>query len=148
MPPALIDTNILIYACDPRDPQRQERAIQLLERLDLRSEGRLSVQVLAEFISASTRSQRPLYTYAEALVQVERLLQTYPVYDLTPLVVLEAARGERDHSLSYYDAQIWATARLNQTLVIFSEDFQHGQVLEGVQFINPFRPEFDLEAWL
>jgi predicted nucleic acid-binding protein len=51
MPPALIDTNILIYACDPREPQRQERALQLLERLDLSRAGRLAVHVLAEFIS-------------------------------------------------------------------------------------------------
>jgi len=32
--------------------------------------------------------------------------------------------------------------------VIFSEDFQDGQVLEGVRFANPFKPTFDLETWL
>jgi predicted nucleic acid-binding protein len=62
-------------------------------------------------------------------------------------VVLEAARGARDHSLASYDAQIWAVAHLNQTQVIFSEVSQHGQVLEGVQFTNPFHSEFDLVAW-
>jgi len=54
----------------------------------------------------------------------------------------------RDHHLSYYDAQIWATARLNQVSVVFSEDFQGRQILEGVQFINPFAPEFKLSEWL
>jgi len=134
----MIDTNILIYASDSRDQARQEQAIQLLENLDVTREGRISVQVLAEFINASTRSRHQLYTISQALTQVEHLLQTFPAFNLTPLVVLEAARGARDYSLSYYDAQIWATAKLNQIEVIYSEDFQHNQILEGVRFINPF----------
>jgi predicted nucleic acid-binding protein len=31
--------------------------------------------------------------------------------------------------------------------VVFTEDFQHGQVLEGVQFINPFFSGFNLTEW-
>ena len=62
------------------------------------------------------------------------------------MIVLEAMRGVRDHQLSYYDAQIWATARLNQMPLIFSEDFHHN-ILEGVRIVNPFAPAFDLEAW-
>ena len=30
------------------------------------------------------------------------------------MIVLEALRGVRDHQISYYDAQIWASARLNR----------------------------------
>jgi len=45
------------------------------------------------------------------------------------------------------DAQ-WATARLNQVPVVFSEDFRSGSLLEGVRFVNPFLPEFLLEEWL
>jgi predicted nucleic acid-binding protein len=51
IPPALIDTNILICASNPREPQRQKCALQLLEHLDLSRAGRLAVHVLAEFIS-------------------------------------------------------------------------------------------------
>jgi len=54
----------------------------------------------------------------------------------------------RQHSLSYYDAQIWAAARLNQVLVIFSEDFNSGSVLDGVRFVNPLVTDFDLDAWV
>ncbi len=128
-------------------PVRQDQALRLLQRLELTRTGRLSTQVLAEFINVCTRTQQPLYTYPQAITQAERLIQIFPVFDLTPLIVLDAARGARDYSLANYDAQIWATARLNQTPVIFSEDFQHGQLLEGIQFINPFLPAFDLNAW-
>ena len=81
-------------------------------------------------------------------IQVERWQNIFPVFDLTPQIVLEAARGVRDHKMAFYDAQIWAAARLNQIPVVFSEDFQDGQVLEGVRFANPFTPTFDLETWL
>jgi len=42
---------------------------------------------------------------------------------------------------------LWATARLNQVPVIFSEDFASNSVLEGVRFVNPFAPDFSLEDW-
>ena len=50
--------------------------------------------------------------------------------------------------MSYYDAQIWATARLNQVPIIFSEDYNVSPTLEGVQFVNPFAPEFVLGHWV
>jgi predicted nucleic acid-binding protein len=32
---------------------------------------------------------------------------------------------------------IWAAARLNGVPRIYSEDFQHGQIIEGVKIENP-----------
>ena len=43
----------------------------------------------------------------------------------------KAARGVRDHALAYYNAQIWAAARLNQVPLVFSEDFQDSLALGG-----------------
>jgi predicted nucleic acid-binding protein len=147
MTPVLIDTNVLIYACDTADYLRQERAIQVIKYLEVTGTGRLSVQCLAEFVNATTRSRRPLYSRSEARVQVERLARAYIIFDLTPMIILEAARGMCDHSLAYYDAQIWATARLNQIPLVFSEDFQDRQILEGVRFVNPFSAQFELRDW-
>jgi predicted nucleic acid-binding protein len=147
MPPVLIDTNVLVYASDPAETKRQDRALQTLKYLETTRLGRLSAQCLAEFVHVTTHSRRPLYTRAEAVQQVEYLLRAYPVFELTALVILEAARGARDHGLAYYDAQIWAAARLNQVTVVFSEDFSDSQVLEGVRFVNPFAEDFRLEDW-
>ena len=72
-------------------------------------------------------------------------MSSFSIFDLTPMVVLEALRGVRDYQLSYYDAQVWATARLNQVPVIFSEDFNSNATLEGVRFVNPFASDFMLE---
>ncbi len=46
-----------------------------------------------------------------------------------------------------FDAQLWATALLNQVPVIFSEDFASGASLEGVRLVNPFSSGFDLADW-
>jgi predicted nucleic acid-binding protein len=148
MAPILIDTNLLIYLFDQNEPVRQSRATEVLDQLELMGLGRLSVQNLAEFFSVSTRKLSPPMSPSEALAQVNLFTRAWPVFDLTPLIILEAGRGVRDYQMSYYDAQIWATARLNQIPVIFSEDFNVGAALEGVQFVNPFAPEFVLDAWV
>ncbi len=147
MPSILIDTNLLVYLYDTGSPAKAEQAQRVLDRLELTRSGRLSVQSLAEFLHVSTRKLDPPLSWAEALNQVSLFMRMLPVFDLTPLIVLEAARGARDHGLAYYDAQIWAAARLNQVTVVFSEDFSDGQTLEGVRFANPFAPGFRLEDW-
>ena len=147
----LLDTNVLIYAHDPGQSNRLRHAVHILDELQVRGDGVLSVQCLAEFFSALTRPKGnlpPRLSIPEALHQIELLTRAFPVFDLTQFIVLEAARGVLDYQLSYFDAQIWATARLNQIQIIFSEDFQDGQTLEGVQFINPFSRTFDLACWI
>ncbi len=143
----LVDTNLLIYAHDRGEPEKQARAIQVLEHLERESRGVLSVQCLAEFFSITTRGQSPKLTIAQAADQLTNLITSWTILNLTPQIVLEAARGVRDHQLSYYDAQIWATAKLNQVPVVFSEDFNVGSILEGVVFVNPFTPDFALERY-
>jgi predicted nucleic acid-binding protein len=69
---------------------------------------------------------------------VEWFAEIFSVLPLTPSIVLEALGGVRDHSMSYYDAQIWAAAKLAQIPVVLSEDFPTGATIEGVQFVNPF----------
>ncbi len=146
MPQVLIDTNILVYTIDARDPDRQENTLSLITRLSENHRGCLSVQNLAEFASAAINkfSLPPV----ETLRLIENWQLIFPVLDLTPRTVLEAVRGVRDHQFSYYDSQIWAVALLNKVPLVFSEDFQNGQVLEGVQFLNPLAPSFRLEDFL
>jgi predicted nucleic acid-binding protein len=146
MPLILIDTNVLVYTHEKNEPGKQDQAIRVLKSLE--ANGRLSVQCLSEFVNVTIRRLIPLLTIEEAIIQVERLIHTYPIFPLTPMIILEAARGVKEHSLSYYDAQIWASARLNQVPVIFSEDFSDEVVLEGVRFVNPFASEFVLEDWV
>ena len=88
-----------------------------------------------------------MLTPEQAQQQIDNFILTWTILDTTAMVVQEAVRGVLVHHLSYYDAQVWAAARLNQIGVVFSEDFTEGSTLEGVRFINPFAAEFALEAW-
>src|SRR5512139_2495262 len=110
----LLDTNILVYAYDPGNPIRLQQSALLLSELRLRGNGVLSAQSLAEFFSAVIRPKHgdpPRLTPTEALEQVQLISTAFEVFDLTRFTILEAGRGVRDYHLSYYDAQIWATAR-------------------------------------
>lgn len=144
----LIDTNVLVYSCDLAEPEKRSRAKQILARLQAESIGCFSVQCIAEFFHATTRGASPILTIQEATEQAGVLLASYPTFPLTPMVLVNAMRAVREHRLSYYDAQIWACAQLNQIPVVFSEDFSDGQVLEGVRFVNPFTENFKLEDWV
>ena len=148
MDQVLIDTNVLVYSCDRHNFDKLERALELMASLQEHGSGCIGVQSLAEFFSATTRGRDPLLPVASACSRQAELARMWRVFDLTPAIALEAAAGVRHHRLNYWDAQIWATARLNQVPLVLSEDFQDGQWLEGVRFVNPFSAKFDLQALL
>lgn len=148
MPTVLIDTNVLLYAYDTADAERSARALRVLSHLQETQEGRLSVQCLAEFFSVATRKLKPPLEPAQALEQVELWANTFPVFELTVAIVREAARGVRDHQLAYYDAQVWATAKLNQIPLVLTKDTPSAGSLEGVRYVNPFAKDFVLEEWV
>ena len=138
MDQVLIDTNVLVYVHQTEDHVKRARAIEVLQKLFEEQRGRLSTQVLGEFVRVTTSGKHAILPIAEARAQLEELLRMFVVFNMTQFVVLEAARGVQQHQLNYYDAQIWATALLHQVPTIYTEDFTHGRVLEGVRFVNPF----------
>jgi predicted nucleic acid-binding protein len=142
----LVDTNVLVYALDRREPAKRERAREVLRRVGGAGGAALPAQVLSEFANACLRKLEPRPDPETVRREVERLLLAFPVLPLTGPVVLEALRGVREHLLSYYDAQIWAVARLGQVGLVLSEDFNPGAVLDGVAFVNPLDPAFELPA--
>lgn len=140
----LVDSNVLVYGYDPRDTDKQLRAQAVLEALNAHKLGVLSVQCLTEFYQAVRwRLPDPL-TPEDALGQVERLAQAFPVLNLTPSIVLAACRASGERQLSIWDALIWAAAKLNDVRSILTEDAPQGRLLEGIRYFNPFDPAFDL----
>lgn len=144
----LIDTNILVYVFDRKEILKRALAVGVVRELQNRSRGCLSIQCLSEFFNATTRGTSPKLSVTAALQYVQDYLLAFPTFPLTQSIVLEAARAVRDHSLSFYDAQIWSSALINDVHVVFSEDFSDGQIIEGVRFVNPFAETFELEKWI
>jgi len=129
-----------------REPDKRARAQAVLERGATAGRGSLSTQVLGEVFRVLTARLQPRVPADEALTHLAHLARTWPVISLTSAVVLEAARGVRDHRLSYWDAQLWAPARMNQLTFILTEGAPHGRALEGIRYLNPFAPDFDLAS--
>lgn len=140
----LLDTNLLVYTVDGRDPVKRQRSQEVIRRVTLGRTAALPAQALAEFSNACLKKLQPAPLPSVIGREVERLLLSFPILPLTGSVVLEALRGVQEHQLAYYDAQIWAVARLAQVRVVLSEDFNAGAHLEGVAFHNPLDPGFNL----
>lgn len=87
-----------------------------------------------------TRKLAAPLSAADTYTRIENLLLAWTVFDTSTLVVLEAARGVRDHQRNYWDAQVWATARLFQLPIVLIADFAPGSTLEGVRFVPSMQP--------
>lgn len=140
--PHLLDTNLLVYAHDDTEPIKVTRARQMISTLGRYKTGVLSTQNLSEFSNVMLRkyefSPDELYTVVAGFEKV------FNVFPLTPIIVLEAIRGVKTYSFSYYDAQLWAIAKLNQVPSLLSEDFATSSSIEGVTFQNPLAQDFDV----
>ena len=135
----IIDTNLLVYMYDVEAPPwKREKALDVVTSLIHSGHGVLPVQVLSEFFVAVTQKIATPLQSGEALARVDNYLQCIRVLPTTAQILGEAVRGVHEHQLSYWDAQIWASARLNQIPLIVTEDMPSKEYLEGVRYVNPF----------
>jgi predicted nucleic acid-binding protein len=65
-----VDTNVLIYAHDPRDPAKQQQAVSLIQGL---VDGVLLWQVACEYLSASRKLEPLGYSRVQAFQDVRDL---------------------------------------------------------------------------
>lgn len=135
--PVFVDTNVLIYALDPRDADKQGAAQAWLTRCWRDRSGRVSAQVLNEFYVNLIRINGTVFK-VRARAEARHLLAWQPCAIDADL--LETAWGIADEaSVSHWDALIIAAAIRQNCETLLSEDMQHGQTIEGVQIVNPFR---------
>lgn len=141
---ALVDTNVIVYRHDPRYPDKQKRAVDLLRRGLGEGSLRIAHQVVIEFMAVVSRSMpgmAPLLAPADARREAEELLSEFPVLYPNEHVIRMALRGSAAYDLPWFDAHLWAYAEYFGLSAILSEDFQHGRLYGTVRVINPFLEE-------
>ena len=127
------DTNVLIYALAENDA-RATRAETLLL-----SGGVISVQILNEFASVARRKLAMPWSEVKEALQSIRTLCPAPVPITLAVHDLAVSIVDR-YGYSIYDALVAAAALKARCSVLYSEDMQDGQVVEGKLTIrNPFR---------
>ncbi|MDH3700476.1 MAG: PIN domain-containing protein [Alphaproteobacteria bacterium] len=132
-----IDANVLVYAIDVDAGAKRRLAESLL--IDAaRVDAWLTVQSLAEFFHAVTRKRIATIENATRYVQTWQIVFNVTAADVQSID--DAMAAVRDHSLSFWDAMQWATARQAGCTCLITEDMQHGQRIGGVELINPFLP--------
>lgn len=144
----LIDTNILVYQYDSSESVKQSRALSVVDDLIFAKAAAISTQIMSEFHSISTKKIAEPLSATSAYERLQSFQQSFLVIDVSAFNVLEAARGVVTYQFNFWDALIWATARLNRIPIVLSEDFNSGASIEGVRFLNPLAEGFVLEEWL
>jgi predicted nucleic acid-binding protein len=138
---SLVDTNILVYRCDPSDPAKKVVARDLLRKGVVANELRLPHQAMVEFVNAVTK-RRPgggsILSREEAWRQAEDLLNEFPVLYPNESVFRTALLGMAAYRFSWHEAHLWAYAEHYGLPEILSEDFEHGRRYGGVRIRNPF----------
>jgi predicted nucleic acid-binding protein len=138
---SLVDTNILVYRCDARDPAKRNIASDILRAGAASNELRLPHQAMVEFVNVVTKARsggQPLLPPEEAWRQAEDLLNEFPVLYPNESVFRTALLGMPAYRFSWYDAHIWAYAEHYGLSEILSEDFEHGRRYGTVRIRNPF----------
>ena len=131
------DTNILVYLYDADAGDKKERACELFEREATAGRIVLSTQVLQEFYVAVTRRLAVPLDPAVA-EDVVRNLSVLPLVRIDAEKILAAIGRSRRQKFSFWDALIIEAALTGGADRLFSEDLQHGQVIDGLQIENPF----------
>ncbi|MBN2390512.1 MAG: PIN domain-containing protein [Anaerolineae bacterium] len=130
-----VDTNILMYAHDPRDARKQEIALALIESL---TDGALLWQVACEYLSASHKLAPFGYDRASAWQDIRDMRFVWktilPVWQVQEI----AEDLMRRYSLSFWDAMVIAACLAGGVERLYSEDFDAYPSIDGLEVVNPF----------
>ena len=132
MPGKFVDTNIVIYSLG-KDEAKRSMALTILADSPV-----MSVQVLSE--TANTMRRKLGFDVSAVIKVVDRLSQVCGRLQPLTLDTLSGGLGiAQRYGFSHYDSLIVAAALQAGCTVLYSEDLQHGQVIDGkLKIINPF----------
>jgi predicted nucleic acid-binding protein len=136
--PVFVDTNVLVYDRDRRDPSKHERAQAWMAALwQHPGRGVVSSQVLTEFYWTVTRKLRPGLDEETAQRYVRALL-AWEFVAVDQAAIIDAWTEQDRFGFSFWDSLVVATARIGRCRVLLTEDLQDGQDLDGLLVVNPF----------
>ena len=135
-----VDTNILIYALDPQEPQKRTVSADLLRRTISNHTLTLSPQSLNETYRVLTQRHR-IMPVAEARSFV-RLLAPWAIAPLDASITQRAWTVQDEAGLSWWDSLLIASALEAGCRLFVSEDMSDGAMIESLRIVNPFTAEF------
>jgi predicted nucleic acid-binding protein len=127
-----LDTNVAIYAFS--QDEKAEAAREILAGADF-----VSVQLLNEYANVAMRKRRLTWPELEADIAVIR--GTVPsIRAISHNAHHEALRVAKRYQISFFDALMIAVALSGGARTLYSEDMQHGLVIDDtLRIVDPFR---------
>lgn len=132
---AFLDANVLVYAQDSANPEKQRKSRELIATLAGSSDGVISTQVMQEFFVAATKK------LGVPPLAAKGVLKTFSVFDtvqVSPGLIHDAVDCSILNQLSFWDALILAAASSAGCTTVYSEDLNGGQTILGVRVVNPY----------
>lgn len=131
-----IDTNVWVYAYDARDGSKRRKAQELIASL---RPILLPWQVGCEFIAAARKLEPSGFTCQMAW---EALDDIQAMAEAVLLPVRESWGATRhlqeQYGIAFWDALLVAACLSGGVETLYSEDFSHGQRIDGLTVVNPF----------
>jgi predicted nucleic acid-binding protein len=125
-----VDTNILIYLYDSSEKKRS-----IAENI-LAKSPKISTQVISEYINVTRRLLS--LSKIDVLTQCAALLKDCEIIPVSSGTLTVAAGLIHKYDLQIFDAIIVASALEASCSVLYSEDMQHGLVIDNLTILNPF----------
>jgi predicted nucleic acid-binding protein len=130
-----VDTNVLFYAHDPREPAKRSRAMSLIESLD---DGALLWQVACEFVAASRKLEPHGFSRDRAWEELRVMPRVWATVLPTWPAIDRAEKLLTRYSLSYWDAMIVGACLEGGISRLYTEDYAAYPKIDGLEIINPF----------
>ena len=129
-----IDTNVLIYAYSETEPDKKATTLNILENYHIV----FSIQVINEFIWVMNKKYKIDFKILQALL--DRFWEKFEVTLLQKTSIDQALSIAQRYKYSYWDSLILSSALENGCKVLYTEDMQDGQTINGTLKIeNPFK---------
>ena len=132
-----VDASVLLHARDTRDPLKQLRAAEWLERLWQLRSGRTSMQALMEFYVTATQKLTPRVPADLAWDEMTRYFAWSP-QETNDALLRRAREIERRYHLAWWDCTVVAAALMQDCLVLLSDELQEGAVFGPLAVRSPF----------
>ena len=133
-----IDTNIIVYCFDDRQPKKKGRSLSLITDALQTGNGIISWQVIQEFLNVATRKFKVPLKPEDAKLYLQMVLhplcQVFPDLDLYQ----SALDIQVKTNYSFYNSLILAGALRERCSILYSEDLHGGHQVDGLSIVNPF----------
>jgi predicted nucleic acid-binding protein len=126
-----LDSNLLVYYAT--EPIKQTLIVDILEQS---YEVFISTQCLNEFVNVCLKKRFLSVEQTKLAIYSFGLL--CDIYKPNENTIRKALDIHLRYQYSFYDSLIVATALECSCEVLYSEDMSNGQVIEGLQIVNPF----------